>query len=164
MAGEWPARRLDRSRGKLVPMKRFLLPCLVSFWSMACASDGGLSEPAGSSAVVQAGPQDIGEYRSIVGAGAIPALDVLDERGFFAEHKIDLPPASCGASVCVHPMLAVAPKFDGGNWAMAFVGMNTSVDASTLAKLPRHLIVIVDALPGVFAPVLPIVSDSLREH
>jgi Ca-activated chloride channel family protein len=146
-------------------MKRLLTLSLVSFWFMACASDGGgLSEPSGSSAVVQAGPQDIGEFRSIVAAGAVPELEVLDELGFFAEHKLDLPPATCGASVCVHPMLAVAPKFDGGNWSMAFVGMNTSVDASTLAKRPRHLIVIVDPLLGVAAPVLSIVIDSMRTH
>lgn len=145
-------------------MKRLLTLWLISSWFTACAGGGTASEPSGSSAVIQAGPQDIGEYRSIVGAGWIPALEVLDERGFFAEHKIDLPPATCGASVCVHPMLAVAPKFDGGNWTMAFVGMNTSVDASTLSKRPRHLVVIVEALAGIEAPVLPIVSASLTQH
>lgn len=45
--------------------------------------------------------------------------------GFFAEHAVDLPPADCGAPVCVHPILAVAPRFDGGNWTTAFVGLSS---------------------------------------
>lgn len=144
-------------------MKRFLLP-LISYWLVACGSDAdSLGAPSGSTAVVQAGPQDIGEYRSIIDDGGVPALEVLDERGFFAEHKIDLPAADCGASVCVHPMLAVAPRFDGGNWTMAFVGMNTSVDASTLPKLPRHLIVVAETLQSFAAP-LPAILTNLGQH
>jgi Ca-activated chloride channel family protein len=44
----------------------------------------------------------------------------------------------------VHPLLAVAPRFDGGNWTMAFIGMNTDLDASTLPTKPRHLILVGD--------------------
>ena len=125
-------------------MKRLwslLFPLAVSGCAGAANEASSVDEP-GSNAVIQSGPQDIGEYRSIVETGGIPATDVLDERGFFAEHKIDLPEANCGASVCVHPMLAVAPRFDGGNWSMAFVGMNTALDARTLPTQARHLVLV----------------------
>src|SRR5690606_12731760 len=117
-------------------MRAFLAGMFSCFFVAACGGDDGSSSvgsPSSSKAVIQSGPQDIGEFRAIVEQGNIPALSVLDERGFFAEHKIDLPPADCGSSLCVHPMLAVAPRFDGGNWTMAFVGMNSSVDAASLA-------------------------------
>lgn len=120
----------------------FFIACSLSL--AACGEDS-VDSPAGSSAVVQGGPQDIGEYRAIVEAGSVPALSVLEEGGFFAEHKIDLPAADCGASICVHPMLAVAPRFDGGNWTVAFIGMNTAVDAATLPTKPRHLVIVLDA-------------------
>lgn len=113
--------------------------------ALASCAEGFSAAPAASRSVVQAGPQDIGAYRAIVEAGEIPALSVLDERGFFAEHAIDLPAADCGASLCVHPMLAVAPRFDGGNWTLAFIGMNTSVDPSALPQNPRHLVLVLDA-------------------
>lgn len=120
--------------------------CIAWLLALANCAQGGFDSPAGSTSVVQAGPQDIGEYRAIVEAGWVPATTVLDERGFFAEHKIDLPAADCGASICVHPMLAVAPRFDGGNWTMAFIGMNTAVDAATLPTKPRHLVLVLDML------------------
>lgn len=140
-------------------MKR-VLALVVPFACFACANESvSRDEPDGSNAVIQSGPQDIGEFRSIVEAGGIPATDVLDERGFFAEHKIDLPAADCGASVCVHPMLAVAPRFDGGNWSMAFVGMNTALDARTLPTKPRHL-VLVGTVPSAAASILQTTLDS----
>lgn len=142
-------------------MKRALILMAPLTW-FGCGADssGGSSvEPEGSSAVIQSGPQDIGEFRAIVEGGGVPSLDVLDERGFFAEHKIDLPAADCGASVCVHPMLAVAPRFDGGNWAMAFVGMNTAFDAASLPARPRHL-VLVGTPPNNSAEILKSTLDS----
>jgi len=144
-------------------MKRELVLLIPLAWfgcAAGQASDAASEgEPEGSNAVIQSGPQDIGEYRSIVDAGGIPATEVLDERGFFAEHKIDLPEANCGASVCVHPMLAVAPRFDGGNWSMAFVGMNTALDARTLPTKPRHL-VLVGRLSSEIADIVQSTLDS----
>jgi Ca-activated chloride channel family protein len=40
-------------------------------------------------------------------------------------------------------MLGVAPRFDGGNWTMAFVAINTSFDAFSVTTRPRHLILVV---------------------
>ncbi|WP_437688827.1 hypothetical protein [Sorangium sp. So ce176] len=108
------------------------------------AVEGGLV-PTGSVNVAQGGAQDISEFRALVKAGKVPALDTLDPVGFFAEHAIDLPDADCGKDVCIHPFLAVAPRFNGGNWTMAFVAMNTGVDPSTLERPPVHLAIAVES-------------------
>lgn len=118
--------------------------------SLGCASEGavedtGDSTPGGSVNVSQGGAQDIAQFRALVQAGQVPAPDTLDPVGFFAEHAIDLPPADCGEDVCVHPFLAVAPRFNGGNWTMAFVGMNTAVDPSQLERPPVHLAIAVES-------------------
>ncbi|WP_437875805.1 hypothetical protein [Sorangium sp. So ce513] len=101
--------------------------------------------PTGSVNVAQGGAQDISQFRAIVKAGKVPTLDTLDPVGFFAEHAIDLPDADCGKDVCIHPFLAVAPRFNGGNWTMAFVAMNTAVDPSTLVRPPVHLAIAVES-------------------
>lgn len=100
--------------------------------------------PTGSRGVVQGGAQDAARFRALVEAGQVPAPDVLDPVGFFAEHALDLPPADCGEDLCIHPSLAVAPRFQSGNWTMAFVAMNTSVDVSTLARPPVHIAIAVE--------------------
>lgn len=108
------------------------------------AGAAGTGTPAtganGSRSVTQGGPQDIALFREIVARGEVPDPETLDAVGFFAEHAVDLPPADCGEDVCLHPMLAVAPRFDGSNWTMAFVGMNSPVDPATLARPPLHLV------------------------
>ncbi|MFW5921404.1 MAG: hypothetical protein ACOCUS_06145 [Polyangiales bacterium] len=111
--------------------------------AVGCGSSDS-TEPAtrdGSHGVTQGGPQDIARFREIVASGSVPSPDTLDPVGFFAEHAVDLPPADCGRDVCLHPMLAVAPRFDGGNWTMAYVGMNSPLDPSTLERPPLHLVV-----------------------
>lgn len=102
----------------------------------------------GSVGVGVGGAQDIARFRSIVDRGEVPGRETLDPIGFFAEHAMDLPDADCGASVCAHPMLAVAPRFDGDNWTTAFIGLNSGVDPSTLARPSVHVAVIVDASAG----------------
>lgn len=112
---------------------------------MGCASDEGpgITSPnkTGSLNVAQAGAQDFALFRSIVEKGEVPAPDTLDAVGFFAEHAMELPPAECGKDICIHPMLAVAPRFDDSNWTMAFVAMNTPLDPATLDRPPLHLVV-----------------------
>ncbi len=99
---------------------------------------------AGSHTVSQGGAQDIALFREIVARGEVPAPETLDDVGFFAEHAIDLPAADCGEDLCVHPSLAVAPRFNGDNWTMAFIAMNTPVDPSTLPRPAAHVAVVVD--------------------
>jgi Ca-activated chloride channel homolog len=128
------------------------------FLLLAVARCGGASapgEPGGtpSRSVTQGGPQDIGQFRKIVADGKVPSVTLLDEAAFFNEHALDLPPADCGESLCFHPLLAVAPRFSGENWTMAFVAMNTPVDPAQLTVGPRHLILVVEKSTEV-APVL----------
>jgi Ca-activated chloride channel family protein len=122
--------------------------------ALGCSTGGGATldvgeggddnTPGGSVNVSQGGAQDIALFRSLVQAGQVPSPETLDPVGFFAEHAIDLPDATCGKDVCVHPFLAVAPRFNGSNWTMAFVGMNTAVDPSMLERPPLHLAVAIE--------------------
>jgi Ca-activated chloride channel family protein len=79
-----------------------------------------------------------------VDSGEVPAPEVLDDVGFFAEHAVDLPPATCDESICLHPMLGVAPRFNGSNWTMAFIAMNSSVDPATAPRPPVHVVFALD--------------------
>jgi Ca-activated chloride channel family protein len=127
-----------------------LLFCLTAAagLSVGCASSEAPSQNApdktGSLNVAQAGAQDFALFRSIVESGEVPTPDTLDPVGFFAEHAMDLPPADCGKDICVHPMLAVAPRFNKSNWTMAFVAMNTPLDPATLERPPLHLVVAIE--------------------
>jgi Ca-activated chloride channel family protein len=119
---------------------------LATFAGCSSEEAANTTEPAqnGSLNVSQGGPQDFAQFRAIVESGEIPAPAILDDVGFFAEHAVDLPPAECGHDVCVHPFLAVMPRFNGGNWTMAFIAMNTPVDAAALERPPIHLVLAVE--------------------
>lgn len=112
--------------------------------SSAAASLGGASNTEVTRGVTQGGAQDIARFRAVVQQGGIPAPTTLSDTGFLAEHALDLPPAACGESVCLNPMLAVAPRFDGGNWTMAFVALSTRVDPAARPRRPLHLIAVVE--------------------
>ncbi|MEZ4299156.1 MAG: hypothetical protein R3B70_29675 [Polyangiaceae bacterium] len=121
-----------------------LLAFLAGCSTSTEAIDGGDNTPRGSVGVVQGGAQDIALFRSLVEEGKVPTPETLEPVGFFAEHAIDLPDADCGKDICIHPFLAVAPRFDGSNWTMAFVAMNTAVDPSELPRPPVHLAIAVE--------------------
>lgn len=120
--------------------------CATAFGCSTSGGDLGGEDltPGGSVNVSQGGAQDIAQFRALVNEGKVPTLDTLDPVGFFAEHAIDLPDADCGQDICIHPSLAVAPRFNGGNWTMAFVAMNTAVDPSTLERPPVHLAIAIE--------------------
>jgi Ca-activated chloride channel family protein len=113
---------------------------------VACGSETAMTTPTGDGTrgVTFGGAADIGQYRATALRGEVPDESMLDPVGFFAEHAIDLPPVDCGADVCVQSGLAVAPRFDGGNWTMGYVALRTSVDPSTLEREPTHLVVAID--------------------
>jgi Ca-activated chloride channel family protein len=137
--------------------------CLSLAWFLAaCAAGEGDTQvsqggPTGSRGVTQACAQDIAHFREQAAEGKMPASSSLDEVGFFAEHALDQPPATCGDRLCSHPMLAVAPRFDAGTWTMAFVSLNTPVDPETQAREPVHVVVALES--SVAAD--PTVSDAL---
>jgi Ca-activated chloride channel family protein len=139
-------------------------------WSLAaCAGGEGDAQvnqggPTGSRGVTQAGAQDIAYFREQAAAGEVPPSSSLDEVGFFAEHALDQPPATCGDRLCSHPMLAVAPRFDAGTWTMAFVSLNTPVDPETQARQPVHVVVALESSVAADATVSDAVGslDMLR--
>lgn len=120
------------------------LPAALLALSACASEDSTLAGPKGSRAVSQAGAQDIAYFRQVLNAGEVPERASFDQLGFFAEHALDQPAATCGSSVCVHPQLAVAPRFDGGNWTMAFASLNTALDAESLQRAPLHLALVVE--------------------
>jgi Ca-activated chloride channel homolog len=126
-------------------MKRLRLSGLALV-ALGCAGSVSSddSRPPGSHGVTQGGAQDIGHFRQLVDDGVVPAPEVLDEVGFFAEHALDQPPADCGSVLCAHPMLAVAPRFGEGTWTMAFVSLNTPVDPEARPREPLHVVLAVE--------------------
>ena len=152
--------------------QRLLAGCLIAQCLLlaGCSDSGETSELSGLDSpahnVTQGGAQDIGAFRRSLADGEVPSLDSLDDVGFFAEHAIDMPEPDCGASVCAHPMLAVAPQFDGSNWTMAFLGFNTALTAADLPQLPRHFLVILErsrAVDDAEAPILSLAQQLLPD-
>lgn len=132
--------------------------------SASLSSGGG---PPGSRGVTQGGPQDIGYFRSIVERGEVPRPTTIEPVGFFAEHQVDLPPADCGASVCVHALLAVAPGIDRvSNWTMGFIALNSPVDPRELERPATHVVLVLEDTDrtGIDAPVASSVTDVLASE
>lgn len=153
-------------------MKRISIVTTLLF-AAACNSSGegqlAVDGPPGSRNVIQGGAQDFALFRKIIDDGEIPTSDVLDDVGFFAEHALDLPAADCGQPVCIHPMLAVAPRFDGGNWTMAFVSMNSAIDPASLPRPSTHIIVVAETSDRTFEAFQPMLrglqalAETMRE-
>jgi Ca-activated chloride channel family protein len=105
--------------------------------------DGGSSglDPSAG----QGGAQDFGLFREILLAGGIPGPETIDDLGFFAEHKIDMPAADCGEDVCIHGQLGVMGNMiSGSNCTIVMLGMNTPIDPETLERPPLNLAIAVD--------------------
>jgi Ca-activated chloride channel homolog len=101
--------------------------------------------PGGSVGVSQGGAQDFGLFRQILENGEIPAPSTLDDVGFFAEHKLDYPSATCGEDLCMHGLLGIMGNMiTGAGCTLIQIGMNSPIDLSTLARPPLHLVLAVD--------------------
>ncbi|WP_433933120.1 VWA domain-containing protein [Sorangium cellulosum] len=105
----------------------------------------GVPGPTGSVGVSQSGSQDFGLFRQILEDGEIPGPDTLDDVGFFAEHKLDYPAATCGEDVCMHGLLGIMGNMISGSpCTLIQIGMNSPVDLGALERPPLHLVVAVD--------------------
>lgn len=134
-----------KTRCSLVVLSLTVLTVLAATSGCSNTDSSTLTGPVGSGlAVGQGGAQDFAYFRSIVEAGGVPRPRTLDPVGFFAEHAVDLPPPTCGEAVCVHASLAVAPRFDGGNWTMGFIGMNTPFHPEALPRPPVHVVLAIE--------------------
>jgi len=111
-----------------------------SYLGEASSTGGSLGAGVG-----QGGAQDFGLFREILLAGDIPGPETIDDLGFFAEHKIELPAPTCGENVCIHGMLGVMGNMiSGTNCTIVMIGMNTAIDPSKLDRPPLNLTIAVD--------------------
>jgi len=103
------------------------------------------SNTTGWNNIGTSGAQDIGQFRSILEMGDIPAANTLDANGFFSEHYTQLPPPDCGNDICLHGMLAVHNDWVYGEYQAALqVAMSSSIEATSLERKPLDLVVVVD--------------------
>jgi Ca-activated chloride channel family protein len=127
------------------------LTALLGLSTLGCAEDAGAEASGlgdGSSlgaGVGQGGAQDFGLFREILDDGGIPGPETIDDLGFFAEHKIDLPEPTCGEDVCIHGMLGVMGNMiSGSNCTVVLIGMNTPIDPAQIERPPLNLVIAVD--------------------
>lgn len=127
----------------------------VPVWFVACyrgqamratvALATSLLVACGDPAVDFGGAQDIGQFRDILEAGAIPGESTLDADGFMNEHLVELPPAGCDETLCVEAMLSVGRGWVWGDLRVALqVALTTPVDPATLTRPPLDVVVVVD--------------------
>lgn len=101
--------------------------------------------PPGNTGVSQAGAQDFGLFREILERGEIPAPETLDAMGFFAEHKLDFPDATCGDDVCLHGLVGMMGNMiTGSRCTLLMLGMTSPIDLGTLQRPPLDLALAID--------------------
>ncbi|PCC73243.1 Ca-activated chloride channel family protein [Nannocystis exedens] len=119
----------------------------------ACGDDGGAAaagdsagQDGGSLGAGQGGAQDFGQFKQILEQGGIPGPETLDDVGFFNEHKIELPPATCAGDVCLHGLYGeMGNMISGTNCITVLVGLNTAIDVSKLERPPLNLALVIDS-------------------
>ncbi len=126
--------------------------------SGADTSGGGLS----GAGVAQGGAQDFGQFRQILDEGGLPHPSTLDDVGFFNEHKVDFPAPECGDDVCLHGQLGVMGNMiTGTNCTLMLLGMNTTLDPSTLERPPLNLAIAVDISGSMRGPNIAHLREGL---
>jgi len=126
------------------------LGSLLLLATAACAgnvdSSGAAGDDTGGGGNVSfGGAQDIGEFRSILDRGEIPASNTLDANGFFNEHFNQIPAQGCADTLCLTPGLTVGRDWlTGKHQATLQIAVNTNVDPSAYHRLPLNLVLVVD--------------------
>lgn len=113
--------------------------------SGAADTSGAPPGEGGGGNVSFGGAQDIGEFRSILDRGEIPASNTLDANGFFNEHYNAPPAQACANTLCLTPGLSVGRDWlTGKHQATLQIAVNTNVDPASYHRLPLNLVVVVD--------------------
>ncbi|MCA9718593.1 MAG: VWA domain-containing protein, partial [Myxococcales bacterium] len=112
-------------------------------------SDGSFGDSGGDQdpgvGVGQGGAQDFGQFRQILEDGGIPGPEVLDDVGFFNEHKIEMPAADCGENVCLHGLFGrMGNMISGSDCNIVLLGMNTPINPDELERPPLNLAIAID--------------------
>jgi Ca-activated chloride channel homolog len=122
-----------------------VLPLLLNACSSSDATSADSSFEGASPGVAQGGAQDFGAFREVVDRGELPAPELLDDIGFFNEHKIELPEARCEHAVCLHAELGVMGNLvNGSNCTMLFLGLNTPLNPENFERPPLDLALALD--------------------
>ncbi|MCY1057946.1 VWA domain-containing protein [Nannocystis sp. SCPEA4] len=136
--------RLDLRLGLALSMALLAPACGDDGGSAAAGDTGG--ENGGSLGAGQGGAQDFGQFKQILEEGRIPGPETLDDVGFFNEHKIDLPPATCAGDVCLHGLYGeMGNMISGTNCITVLVGLNTAIDVKQLERPPLNLALVIDS-------------------
>lgn len=149
-----------------------MISALAALVSTACGEDGASGEagapaapdPGGSVGVSFGGAQDFGLFRQILEDGQIPAPNTLDDIGFFAEHKLDYPAATCGDDLCLHGLLGVMGNMiSGSTCTLIQIGMNSPIDPGALEPPPLHLVLAIDTSGSMVGDPLTYLKAGLVE-
>lgn len=143
--------RLDES-GRLVPVLSTAFVWLGVSLALACGqsesaapSAAGGTSGGGASGVSQPGAQDFGLFREVLARGELPSPALIDDLGFFAEHKLDYPEPTCSGNMCLHGLVGVMGNFMSGvDCTLLQVGLNSPLDAANLPTRPLHAVLVVD--------------------
>lgn len=134
----------------------------------SAGADPGAGDPTPDDgvgpAVGQGGAQDFGQFRQVLEDGNIPGPETLDDVGFFAEHRIDLGPATCEDDVCLQGSLAVMGNMvNGNNCTMVMMGMTTPIDIESMPRPPLNLAIAIDTSGSMVGASIDYVRSGLLE-
>ncbi len=119
----------------------------------ACGGDGsggsgGAVDPdlgPGATGIGQGGAQDFGLFRQVLEDGEVPSPDILNDVGFFAEHKLDYPKPVCDSDLCMHGLLgSMGNMINGADCTIVQIGMNSPLEVDVENRPPMHLVLALD--------------------
>lgn len=87
----------------------------------------------------------IAAFYEPIRAGQLPELSSLTSSEFLDQFSFALPSPGCDTDLCLQASLAQGPTFISNQpSAMLTMGLNSTVDPSTLTGAPRHIALVID--------------------